>query len=124
MALFSQSFELHDDVTVLNFMDLAQVDNERELKQVGLQSSRRQTVHVRLVPWRAASVTQLMTTCVHLDRCWHHAQKWRHCYWSDHRGWFAWPGREEQMIPWLQALEPVATGRPAPGVRREVLACA
>lgn len=44
MALFSQSFELHDDVTVLNFMDLAQVDNESELKQVGLQSSRRQTV--------------------------------------------------------------------------------
>ena len=40
MALFSQSFELHDDVTVLNFMDLAQVDNESELKQVGLQSSK------------------------------------------------------------------------------------
>jgi hypothetical protein len=31
-----KSFELHDDVTVLEFMQMAQVENEQELRQVSL----------------------------------------------------------------------------------------
>ena len=29
-----KSFELHDDVTVLEFMQMSQVENEQELRQV------------------------------------------------------------------------------------------